>query len=115
MNPYARHGWVIPLEDGLRAGCGGPTSCGPCGEELELLIRAHQALIHWLHYPPHDLGDLLFQMISKADKVNRELLRMGYPWEVLMWEMWQSATSNEAFMQKMKALETLRAPNKANP
>jgi hypothetical protein len=73
-------------------------------------MEAHQHLENWLQHPGDNFHNLLFHMISKADRVNREKLRMGFPWELMLWEMWQESPSEEAFEEKMKYLQTLRAP-----
>ena len=45
-----------------------------------------------------NFGTKLFELIAKADFVNRETLRIAYPEQVAFWEEWQARTNGPTWL-----------------
>jgi len=63
------------------------------------LNEAIRELYFWQHGNGDNFHSLLYTLIGKADPHNQRQLEMGFPNEVLAWQMWQNAKNPEAFFK----------------
>jgi len=72
------------------------------------LIRGMQDLVYWQGGADH-FNAVIYNLISKADNNNKELLRKGFPYHVLSFEIWQECPSHDDFLDFLKCVKDLQS------
>lgn len=72
-------------------------------------LEARQELLLWIRKTPDNFTALLYELITKADCINRFKLSKVFPMECEAWQEWQNSDDAEGLLNDWNSVITHNA------